>query len=67
MPMNEKAAHEIIEELFKLESKLKKWRLHGIGIVVSKDTFEALKAVKHPKKDFVLQGVLVERRGKLRF
>jgi hypothetical protein len=67
MPITEKVAHEIIEELFELETNLKKWRLHGIGIIMSKHTFEVLKAVKHPKKDFVLQGVLVERRGKLRF
>ena len=67
MKITEKMAHELLEELFKAEPKLNKWRKHGIGIVMSKETYEALKAADHPKKGFVLQGVLVERRGNLRF
>ena len=66
MEISEKVAHDLIEELFKAEKKLHKWRRHGIGIVMTKETYTALKAASHPKKDFVLQGVLVERRGKLR-
>jgi hypothetical protein len=67
MQMDKKTAYGLLEELFKAEKKLNKWRLHGIGIVMSKETFKALNESEHPKKDFILQGVLVERRGKLRF
>lgn len=67
MQINEKTAYGLLDELFKAEPKLNKWRRHGIGIVMSKETFKVLNESDHPKKDFVLQGVLVERRGKLRF
>jgi hypothetical protein len=67
MEINEKVANSLLDELFKAESKLNKWRTHGIGIVMSKETFKALNESNHPKKDFILQGVLVERRTKLRF
>ncbi len=67
MQIDEKTAHGLLEELFKAEPKLNKWRRHRIGIVMSKETFKALSKSNHPKKDFILQGVLVERRGKLRF
>jgi hypothetical protein len=67
MQIDEKTARGLLEELFKSEAKLNKWRRHGIGIVMSKETFKALSESDHPKKDFILQGVLVERRGKLRF
>lgn len=67
MELSKKTANELLEELFKAEPKLSKWRKHGIGIVMSKETFKALGASDHPKKDFILQGVLVERRGNLRF
>ena len=66
MGMTEKMAHELIEELFKAEPKLHKWRRHGIGIVMTKETHKALSEADHPHKGFVLQGVLIERRGKLR-
>jgi len=67
MKMTEKTAHELLDELFKAEPKLLKWRRHGIGIVMTKETYKALSESKHPKKDYILQGVLVERRGILRF
>jgi hypothetical protein len=67
MQINEKTANSLLEELFKAEPKLNKWRTHGIGIVMSRETFKALNESNHPKKDFILQGVLVERRAKLRF
>ncbi|HTC22395.1 MAG TPA: hypothetical protein VK859_16190 [bacterium] len=67
MEISKKAAHDLLEELFKAEPKLLKWRRHGIGVIMSKETFKALKESDHPKKEFILQGVLVERRGKLRF
>ena len=67
MKISNKIANELLEELFKAEPKLKKWRQNGIGIVMSKETFQALSETDHPKKDFILQGVLVERRGNLRY
>jgi hypothetical protein len=67
MNITKKTAHELLDELFKAEPKLNKWRRHGIGIVMSKETFKTLKESDHPNKDFILQGVLVERRGNLRF
>jgi hypothetical protein len=67
MEISKKTAHDLLEELLKAETKLHKWRKHGIGLVLSKETHKALKESDHPKKDFILQGVLVERRGNLRF
>jgi hypothetical protein len=67
MEMSEKTAKELLDELFKAEKKLQKWRRHGIGIILSKETYKALKESGHPKKDYILQGVLVERRGSLRY
>ncbi len=67
MTITNKLAIELLNELLKAETKLHKWRKHGIGLVVSKETFKALSESGHPKKDFILQGVLVERRGNLRF
>lgn len=67
MPLAPKDAHKLLEELFKAEKQLQKWRQNGIGIVMTQDTYKVLSGVEHPKKDFILQGVLVERRGKLRF
>ncbi len=67
MEMTKKLAKELLDDLLKAESKLQKWRLNGIGIVMSKETFKALSESDHPKKDFILQGVVVERRGKLRY
>ena len=67
MQIDKKTAHDLLEELLKAEPKLSKWRRHGIGIVMSKETFKALNESDHSKKDFILQGVLVERRGNLRF
>jgi len=52
MQINEKTANSLLEELFKAEPKLNKWRTHGIGIVMSKETFKALNESNHPKKDF---------------
>ena len=65
--MTKKEAYNLLEELLKAESKLLKWRQNGVGIVMTKETYQALSESDHPKKDFVLQGVIVERRGKLRF
>ena len=67
MEITKKIANELLGELLKAEPKLNKWRKHGIGIVMSKETFKSLKESGHPNEDFILQGVLVERRGKLRF
>jgi hypothetical protein len=67
MEMTDKTAKELLEELFKTEKKLQKWRRHGIGVILSKETYKALKGSSHPKKDYILQGVLVERRGSLRY
>lgn len=67
MLISKKMAHDLLEELLKAETKLHKWRKHGIGVILSKETFKALKDSDHPKKDFILQGVLVERRGNLRY
>jgi hypothetical protein len=67
MNISKKEAYDLLEELLKAESKLLKWRQKGVGIVMTKETYKALSEAEHPKKDFVLQGVLVERRGKLRF
>lgn len=67
MPLTPKDAHKLLEELYKAERKLQKWRQNGIGIVMTQETYKLLSEVDHPKKDFILQGVLVERRGKLRF
>lgn len=67
MELSKKEAYTLIDELLKAESKLLKWRQKGVGIVMSKETYRVLGESDHPKKDFVLQGVLVERRGKLRF
>jgi len=67
MEITEKLAHELLEELYKAEKKLHKWRRHGIGLVMTKETHKALNDSKHPKKHFILEGVIVERRGKLRF
>jgi hypothetical protein len=65
--LTKKEAYSLVEELLKVEAKLLKWRRLGIGIVMTKETEMALRESGHPKKDFVLQGVLVERRGKLRY
>lgn len=65
--MSKKEAYDLVEELLKAESKLLKWRQKGVGIVMTQETYQALGEADHPKKDFVLQGVLVERRGRLRF
>jgi hypothetical protein len=67
MEITKKMAHELLEELFKAEAKLNKWRKNGIGLVLAKETFKALSESDHPNKDFILQGVMVERRGRLRF
>lgn len=67
MKITKKEAHDLLEELFKAEKKLHHWRKQGVGIVMTKETFEALKEADHPHKDFILQGVLVERRGKHRY
>jgi len=65
--LSKKEAFSLLEELLKAESKLLKWRQKGVGIIMTKETYKALNESDHPKKDFVLQGVIVERRGKLRF
>jgi hypothetical protein len=67
MQLSKKAAYELVEELLKSEKKLLKWRQSGIGLVITKETHKALSESEHPKKDFVLHGVIVERRGKLRY
>ena len=67
MELSKKEAYSLLEELLKAEAKLLKWRQKGVGIVMTKETYKALSESDHPKKDFVLQGVIVERRGKLRF
>lgn len=67
MKMSPKEAKDLIEELLKAETKLLKWRQKGIGLVMTKETYKDLSETDHPKKDFVLQGILVERRGKLRY
>jgi hypothetical protein len=67
MKMTKATAGELLSELLKAEPKLRKWRKHGIGIVMTKETFRALSESGHPSRDFILQGVLVERRGNLRF
>jgi hypothetical protein len=67
MKMTKAAAGELLNELLKAEPKLRKWRKQGIGIVMTKETFKALSESDHPSRDFILQGVLVERRGNLRF
>ncbi len=67
MELSKKEAYSLLDELLKAEPKLVKWRQKGVGIVVAKETYKALSESDHPKKDFVLQGVLVERRGRLRF
>ena len=67
MELTKKIAHELLSELLKAEPRLLKWRKNGIGLVMSKETYKALSESDHPNKDFILQGVLVERRGKLRF
>lgn len=67
MELSKKEAFSLLEELLKAESKLLKWRQKGVGIIMTKETYKALNESDHPKKDFVLQGVIVERRGKLRF
>lgn len=66
MEISKKTAHELLGELFKAETKLNKWRKHGIGIVMTRETYNALKESEHPHRDFILQGVVIERRGKLR-
>jgi hypothetical protein len=65
--ISKKEAYDLLEELLKAETKLLKWRQSGVGIVMTKETYKALSEADHPKKDYILQGVLVERRGKLRF
>ena len=67
MPLTPKEGHKLLEELFKAEKQLQKWRQSGVGIVMTQETYKVLSGVDHPKRDFILQGVLVERRGKLRF
>ena len=67
MKLSKKAAYDVLEDLLKSEKQLGRWRKSGIGLVMEKETFEALSQSDHPGKDFVLQGVLVDRRGKLRF
>ena len=65
--LSKKEAYGLLDELLKAEPKLQKWRQKGVGIVMTKETHKTLSESDHPKKDFVLQGVIVERRGKLRF
>lgn len=67
MKFTDKDAHKLLDELLKAEAKFLKWRQCGIGIAMTKETYDALNASTHPKKDFILQGVIVERRGKLRY
>ena len=67
MKLSKKAAYDLLEDFLKAEKQLNHWRKNGIGLVMDKETFEALSQSDHPGKDFVLQGVLVDRRGKLRF
>lgn len=67
MKLTKKVANGLLGELLKEEKKLQRWRLNGIGLVMTKETYQALKESDHPKKDFILQGVLVERRNNLRF
>ena len=67
MKIAEKEAHKILDELLKAETKFVKWRQYGIGVAMTKETYDALNASNHPKKDFILQGVIVERRNKLRY
>ena len=67
MKFTDKEAVKLLDELLKSEAKFVKWRQQGIGITMTKETFDALNTSSHPKKDFVLQGVIVERRGKLRY
>jgi hypothetical protein len=50
MEISKKTAYDLLEELFKAEPKLLKWRRHGIGVIMSKETFKALKESDHPKK-----------------
>lgn len=67
MKLSKKAAYDLLEDLLQAEKHLNRWRKSGIGLVMEKETFEALSQSDHPGKGFVLQGVLVDRRGKLRF
>lgn len=67
MKLTDKEATKLLDELLKSEAKFVKWRHLGIGMTMTKETYDALNACSHPKKDFVLQGVIVERRGKLRY
>lgn len=67
MKFTDKEAVKLLDELLKSEAKFVKWRQQGIGITMTKETFDALNGSSHPKKDFILQGVIVERRGKLRY
>jgi hypothetical protein len=67
MQITKKIAYDLLEDLLKAEKKLLKWRQHGIGIVMTGETHKALSESEHPKKDFILHGVLVERRGKFRY
>ena len=60
-------AYDLLEDLLKSEKKLLKWRQNGIGMVMTKETFKALKESDHPKKDFILQGIMVERRNTFRY
>jgi hypothetical protein len=67
MKISKKAAYDLLSDLLKAEPKLSQWWKQGIGIVMTKETFKALKETDHPSKDFILQGVLIERRGNLRY
>jgi hypothetical protein len=67
MELTSKEAKALLDQLLKEEPKLVKWRKVGIGLVMTKELYATLKASDHPKKDFILDGVIVERRGKLRF
>jgi len=67
MNISKKMAYDLLEDLLKSEKKLLKWRQHGIGMVLTKETFKALKECDHPKKDFILQGIMVERRNTFRY
>ncbi len=65
--MSKREAHALVEDLLKTEAKLLRWRQKGIGLIMTQDTYQCLSETDHPQKNFVLQGVLVDRRGKLRY
>ena len=67
MSISKKMAYDLLEDLLKSEKKLLKWRQNGIGMVMTKETLQALRESDHPKKDFILQGIMVERRNTFRY